>query len=159
VQLQVSADQGRTWLQHAEVAPDQGFFTFNAQHDGMYWFGVRTIDDQGMAYPATMEGAQPQRKVAVDTRAPEIVVRALPPRDGHLGVEWDIRDDNLDLQRLRLEYHLPNTAEWLTLPITPAATGSHYWRPGAGGTLEVRMSAVDKAGNGAESKTNVASTG
>src|SRR5262245_33925913 len=123
VQLYVSPDQGRTWYKHADAQPEQGFFNFNAQRDANYWFAVRTIDQQGMAFPLTMEGAQPSLKMCVDTQPPAITIRALPPRDGQVGVEWDIHDDNLDPQRVRLDYHLPYTGEWLPLPITPAATG------------------------------------
>jgi hypothetical protein len=97
--------------------------------------------------------------VAVDTQPPVIVLQALPPRDGQVGVEWDIREENLDLQRLRLDYRSSNTADWQPLPISAAGRGSYYWRPSAGGALEVRMHAVDRAGNNADNKTNVVTPG
>jgi len=156
VQLYYSTDQGRTWQPYASAAPEQGWFKFTAERDGLYWFAVRTLDADGRPFPASMEGARPGLRVVVDSQPPVIDLRALPSRDGMVGVAWDIRDDNLDLATLLIEYRLPATAEWRPLRVDPAAAGQHYWRAETNGTLDVRLQVRDRAGNSADKVIPVA---
>jgi len=79
----------------------------------------------------------------------------LPSREAEVGVEWDVRDDNLDTTSLRLEYRLPGIVEWLPLGGEMAATGQRYWKPAASGAVEVRLKARDRADNWGEEKTVV----
>jgi len=153
VQLYYSNDQGQSWHPYNSVAPDQHFFDFQASADGVYWFAVRTVDADGRGNPLNMQGARPGLKVCVDTQAPTIRLRALQPRDGEVGVEWDVRDDNLDAASLRLEYRLPAVVEWLPLGGELAASGQRYWKPAAPGAVEVRLKARDRADNWSEEKT------
>jgi hypothetical protein len=155
VQLYVSPDSGVSWHPYANAPPDQRFFNFTADRDGLFWFSVRTVDSDGRAYPMTVDGLRPGLKVWVDTQPPVVTLRALPPRDGMVGVEWEVRDETLDPASPRLEYHLPGTAEWLPLGGQQPATGQYFWKPPANGTLEVRLQAVDKAGNRGEGKASV----
>jgi hypothetical protein len=159
VQLYVSTDQGQTWQPANTATPDQRYFDFRAMRDGLYWFAVRTLDSEGKPYPASMEGVKPGLKVIVDTQAPQIHVRELPPRDGEVGVEWEVRDDNLDPVSLRLDYHLPGGLEWLPVAADLPTIGQRYWRPGTNGALEVRLRARDKADNWSEDKVNVSASG
>jgi hypothetical protein len=147
VQLYYSTDQGRTWQPSGSAAPDKGLFTFTADHDGLYWFAVRTVDLDGRPYPLSMDGARPGLRVVVDSQPPVIGLRALPPRDGMVGVAWDIRDDNLDLSSLSVDYRLPTSAEWRPLRVDVAAAGQYSWRPETNGTLDVRLQVRDRAGN------------
>ena len=155
VQLYYSNDQGQSWHPYNSVAPDQHFFDFQASADGVYWFAVRTVDADGRGNPLNMQGAKPGLKVCVDTQAPTIRLRALQPRDGEVGVEWDVRDDNLDAASLRLEYRLPAVVEWLPLGGELAATGQRYWKPAAPGAVEVRLKARDRADNWSEEKATL----
>jgi hypothetical protein len=155
VQLYYSNDQGQSWHPYNSVTPDQRFFDFQASGDGTYWFAVRTVDADGRGNPLSMQGARPGLKVCVDTQAPTIRIRPLPSREAEIGVEWDVRDDNLDTTSLRLEYRLPGIAEWLPLGGEMSATGQRYWKPAASGTVEVRLKARDRADNWGEEKTVV----
>ena len=159
VQLYLSTDLGQSWHPYANVPPEQHFFTFTAERDGVFWFSVRTVDTEGRGYPVGMEGARPGLKVCVDTQLPVVNLRALPPRDGTPGVEWEVRDENLDVPSVRLDYHLPGTAEWLPLGVQPAANGQHFWKPATNGAVEVRLQALDRAGNKGEAKATVVAVG
>src|SRR5262245_46079431 len=50
LQLYFSFDQGQTWQLYANATPDQGSFQFRADHDGLYWFAVRTMDNERRYY-------------------------------------------------------------------------------------------------------------
>jgi hypothetical protein len=117
------------------------------------------VDLDGRGNPLTMENARPGLKVCVDTQPPIPNLRALTPRDGEVGVSWDVRDDNLDSSTLSLDYRLPGSAEWLTVGGEIQATGQRYWRPNTQGTVEVRLRARDRAYNWGEEKTQVSLNG
>jgi len=157
VQLYYSTDQGQSWHPYNSVPPDQHFFDFQAppSADGVYWFSVRTVDMDGRGNPLNMQGARPGLKVCVDTQPPTIRLRALAPREGEVGVEWDVRDDNLDVASLRLEYRLPAMVEWAPLGGDMAITGQRYWKPAAPGAVEVRLKARDRADNWSEEKATL----
>jgi hypothetical protein len=159
VQLYVSTDLGKTWQSVVKSAPDQRYFDFRAQHDGIFWFAVRTIDLEGRAFPVSMDGARPGLKVFVDTQPPVVRLRGLPSRDGEVGVEWEIKDDNLDPVGARLEYRVAGSNDWIPLAGDVAATGQRYWKPATNGTIEVRLRARDRADNWSEEKTNLSQGG
>ncbi|HEV3202908.1 MAG TPA: hypothetical protein VGY77_00925 [Gemmataceae bacterium] len=153
IQLYVSYDKGATWHPVVTVAPDQKFFDFRAPQDGLYWFAVRTVDFENRAFPLTMDGVKPGLKVYVDTQPPVIRLRPAPGREGEIGVEWDVRDENLDPTSLRLEYRLPGSSDWIPLAADLQATGQRSWKPTTNGSVEVRLRARDKADNWGEEKT------
>jgi hypothetical protein len=159
VQLYVSSDMGQTWQLAVTAAPEQRYFDYRAPRDGLYWFAVRTLDADGRGYPATVEGSRPGLKVVVDTQPPVVRLRALPPRDGEVGVEWDVRDDNLDPAGLRLEYHVQGATDWVPLGGELPANGQRFWRPVTTGPLEVRLRARDLADNWGEDRTSVGGGG
>lgn len=160
VQLFSSTDQGRTWRHAATAAPDQGYFNqFAAPQDGTYWFAVRTVDTQGRANPATDDGLRPGLKVLVDTIKPTVQLKGLPPREGQVGVEWDVRDENLDVTSLRLEYLAQGAAQWVAVRTDAVATGQVYWAPPASAALEVRLSVKDTVGNEGEARYTIGAGG
>ncbi len=170
VQLYYSIDQGQSWHPSGGVPPQQRYFDFRATSDGLYWFTTRTVDLDNRANPLTMENARPGLKVCVDTQPPVINLRALTPREGEVGVSWDVRDDNLDPTTLSLDYRLPGSAEWRPLPPPPPlgegrgeveipASGQRYWKPNSQGTIEVRLRARDRAYNWGEEKAQVSLNG
>jgi hypothetical protein len=155
IQLYVSTDKGLTWNQAEVITPERQFFQFTAPSDGLYWFSVRTIDLENRPYPPSIERAQPGLIVVVDTQPPSIRLRGLPAREGEVGVEWEVRDDNLLPTGLRLEYLLPGSSTWVPLAADLAATGQRFWTPGTNGPVEVRLLASDRAGNSSAEKTTV----
>ncbi len=155
VTLYVSTDQGRNWKLQSNAPPSDGRFTFTADRDGVYWFATQTMDLDNRTFPPTMDNAAPQLKVTVDTQAPFIVLRGLPPQDGQAQIQWDVRDDNLDLNGLTVDYRVQGSEDWRPLRIDPIAAGRFAWRPSTNATLEVRLRARDKAGNESEQKATV----
>ncbi len=155
VQLYVSEDQGRSWKHTATVAPAARTFHFEASHDGWYWFTVRTVDKAGRSYPLSLEGVPPGLKVCVDTQRPVVSLKPLPSSDGTVGVEWQVRDENLDLEKLQLEYRPPGTNEWVPLAVQRVADGRRTWSPATNAPLEVRLQVKDLAGNLGEALTTV----
>lgn len=155
VQLYVAEEQGKPWQQVAKAQPGEKYFHFQARHDGWHWFTVRTVDTEERGFPASMEGAQPRLKVCVDTVAPLVTLRAAQVPGGTAGVEWDVRDDNLDLESLKIDYRLSRDSEWVAVPVTKAGTGSKAWTPGTNAPVEVRLSVRDLAGNPGEQTVSV----
>ncbi len=159
VQLYVSEDQGRTWRYSASAAADQRSFSFKADRDGLYWFAVRTKDTEGRFFPASLDGAKPQLRVLVDTQLPSATLRPLPPKGEQVGVEWEVRDENLDPLSLQLEYRTQNAGNWAPVLIEPQAVGQRYWTPSVRGPLEVRLRARDKAENQATAQIPLSNQG
>jgi hypothetical protein len=93
--------------------------------------------------------------VIVDTQPPKVMIRGLPPQGQTVGVEWDVRDENLDLNTLRLEYLPAGAAQYLSIRVDAVAAGQHYWTPMTGGPIEVRLRVSDAAGNTGEDKVIV----
>src|SRR3954447_3329925 len=147
VLLSVSEDNGRTFQPAGEAAPAANGFLFHARHDGWYYFGVQTRDQEGRLFPASLEGAAPGLRVLVDTVPPDVVLRPLKAsRPNDIGVEWDIRDDNLDLSTLTLHYRA-DKQDWVPRNIPRQLSGQFVWDPGFAGPVEVRLQVQDKAKN------------
>ncbi len=155
VELYVSTDQGRTWNLRANVRPNEGSFVYTAEQDGNYWFATRTVDLDGRSFPTSMDNAAPQLKVVVDTQPPVITLRSLPPRDGLAQIDWELRDANLDLNSLEVDYRLHGSSDWLPLRVEPRANGGHSWRPSTNGRMEARLRVRDLARNESEQKVAV----
>lgn len=157
VQLYVSTDQGQTWQPSATAPPDQRHFRFVAERDGLYWFGVQTLDLDNRVNPPTMQGAAASLKVMVDTTPPQVQLRSLTPQGGKVGVSWDIRDENLEFRpndTVRLEYRPAGSQNWIPLNL-PIGAGQLYWNPNTPDPVEVRLQARDRAGNTAQTTANV----
>ena len=157
LKLYYSTDKGLTWNVGATAAPEQRKFNFLAPADGYYLFAVQTTDLGGRNYPDRMEGAAPGLRVMIDTVAPVVSLRQLPPQGNQVGVAWDVRDDNLDLTHpdaIRLEYRQAGSVNWLPLfPLRGA--GQHYWAPSTAGLVDVKLRATDLAGNVTDATTQV----
>lgn len=147
VQLYVSDDQNRAWKLHKTVAADQRSFPFRAERDGTYCFLVRTIDKDGRAFPANVDQGTPGLKVCVDTQPPQVLLRALPPRQDQVGFEWEIRDDALDLHTLVVDYQGQGGNDWQPVTIDPMPSGQRYFTPSGRGPFELRLRVRDRADN------------
>jgi hypothetical protein len=153
--LHVSEDNGRTWKAVATSGPTGDGFRFSARKDGWYAFAVQTRDTENRLYPATPDQLKAGLKVCVDTLPPVVRLDPITPREGGVGVRWDVRDDNLDLRTFVLEYRASGAAEWSRLEPQRIAAGQHTWNPGTNAALEVRLSVRDLAGNEGKQTTNI----
>src|SRR5262245_40398033 len=154
IQLYFSANEGVSWTQASSVAPEHNGFEFQAPRDGLYWFAVRTQDVDGHFFPLNLEGVRPGLKVIVDTQPPGIQLQALPARDGEIGVQWVVRDENLDPASLRLDYHVPGSPDWQIVPGELPVQGQRYFTPATNGPIEIRLRARDRADNWNETKVS-----
>ncbi|MFN4258660.1 MAG: hypothetical protein ACK4RK_05140 [Gemmataceae bacterium] len=154
-----SNNQGVTYEQIAFATPDQSEFTFFAPSDGEYWFNVQVVDQQGNRYPPDILKTPPAQKVRIDTTPPTLKIVSAEWQGDELLVSWDIRDDHLDLQSLKLEYrpvHEPEHGMWYSDPlIQPVPTGKSRIRAKAEAVV-VRMKVADQAGNETVAQKEVA---
>ena len=155
IQLYFSTDQGQNWQPAGTATPAQRGFDFRADRDGLFWFAVRTVDFQNLINPPSLQGLRPQLKVYVDTQPPVVTLRQAPSRDGSVGVEWQIREENLDLASFALEYRTPSNPQWIPLTVNAATTGQYAWNPGTTGAVEVRLHVRDLAKNDGEDKLTI----
>jgi hypothetical protein len=156
IQLYVSEDLGRTWSKISSAAPEQGGFRFRAGGDGLYYFTVRTVDNTGKGSPPAIQpGSPPQIRVCVDTQQPLVNLRQAPARDGMVGVEWEVRDENLDVNGFLLEYRTANGQDWMPLTVEGGRTGQRYWNPGSAGSVETRLRVRDLARNEGEAHRTI----
>lgn len=147
VQLYLQEGNNRTWKLVKTVGPAERHFPFRAEHDGLFLFMVRTVDNEGRAFPAKLEEATPGLRVQVDTALPVATLRQLPSRGDQVGFEWEVRDDNLDAPTLQIEYRGQGAGEWQPLMVDALGLGQKYFVPSTRGPVEVRLRVKDKAEN------------
>jgi hypothetical protein len=153
--LHVSEDQGRTYQSYATLPvpgpnarPEDKLFQFTARKDGWYWFAIQVQDFDGTLRPPNLNTVQPGLKVCVDTEPPLVTLDPVAqPRDGTAGVTWNVRDENLKMLSLRLEYRMLPRTDWIDLEIQKMAASERDWTPNTTGEIEVRLTAQDFAGN------------
>jgi hypothetical protein len=148
--LHVSEDFGKTYSHVGTALPTQKQFLFRAQKDGWYWFSVQSQEIDGRMVPANINVAQPSLKVCIDSTPPSVVLRGIF-KDGSASIDWDLRDETLDLSSMRLEFRNSDGKDWVPLSAQQIAQGQHVWNPGTAGNIEVHLSVRDKCGNFGES--------
>ncbi len=149
--LLVSEDYGYHWRVNSKTFPDHPVFTFRSSHDGEYWFAVQTRTIDGKVSPSLESTIQPNQKVVVDTFPPSIVLEPGERRGSLATVRWEVKDENLNLKSLVLEYQAEGSSVWRKVPISsPKLNGSRRWDAGTAEALKVRASVADRAGNVAE---------
>ncbi len=121
-------------------------FLFDAPRDGDYEFSVQFIYSDGSVAPRDGE-IGPQVRAVIDTVPPRVQLAAL----GN-GVEWLATDDNLDPQGVTLQCKWPTSTEWTSINDRPGdpkfrVSDSYAWKMQPGKVLEVRVKALDRAGN------------
>ena len=83
----------------------------------------------------------------VDTTVPAMNLDALPRRGSIASVRWEVVDDHLDLESLRLEFQAEGGG-WTPAPISkPARIGQQKWDAGTAEPIKVRLSVADRAKN------------
>ena len=156
--LYVSPDQGQTWQQHAVGYPEKdGFFTFNAPADGIYWFNMVVVDKAGRREPADVYKVAPALKVLFDTKKPVVQIASAQRSGDDVTVVWKVTEKNPDWSKFKLEYST-NGATWTAVPTRPEADGSAQFKVAGGGPVTVRVALTDVAGHTGEAVSPVAGT-
>jgi hypothetical protein len=155
VNLHVSRDLGGHYEQVGSAAPSERSFRFLARADGWHWFVVQIQESDGRFTPPNPRLVQPGLRVCVDTLPPRVVLRPIQPREGTVGVEWEVQDENLDLLTLALDYRPVGSDQWIPLNVRQLAEGQFSWSPSGAASYQVRLRVLDKAGNPGESRVSV----
>jgi len=156
VQLWVSDDSGAHWEARSKATLDQpASFPFRAARDGEYLFAVRTIDLNGRKLPEGGE-VEPSLKVVVDTVPPSLIIEQDGRRGSMASVHWEVRDENLNLNSLTIEYQQEGGRTWRQVPVHRLSKiGSVDFDAGTAEQLRVRARVEDKAENRTESIINL----
>jgi len=154
--LLVSEDLGYHWRAISKTFPDHPTFTFRSSHDGEYWFAVQTRTIDGKVSPTLDATVEPNLKVVVDTFPPSLLLEPDGRRGSLASVRWEVKDENLDLKSLVLEYQVEGAGVWRRVPIgRPKLIGGQQWDAGTAEALKVRASVADKAGNVTEAAVDL----
>ncbi|MFM8289945.1 MAG: hypothetical protein ACKOGA_24905 [Planctomycetaceae bacterium] len=145
VQLLESRDQGTTWRRVQAVPPNEGRFTFQAPGSGSYWFSLRMIDRDGRQHPAGKP--RPGLRVRVDADPPEVQLNLTQASPGTLHVDWEITDEQLEMNTFRLRYRQTGNQEWTRLSPLPQQRHQHDIRINQGGLVTVELTVSDAARN------------
>jgi hypothetical protein len=114
-----------------------------------------TVD--GKVSPAPDSTVEANLKVMVDTFAPSLLLEPDARRGSLASVRWEVKDENLDLKSLVLEYQVEGAGVWRRVPIRrPKLIGGQQWDAGTAEALKVRASVADRAGNVTEAVIDVA---
>ena len=148
IQLYISDNLGQTW-QKISSAAGTGRLSFSCRARRILLLHRPHGRYQRQGSPASIQpGSPPQIRVCVDTQAPLVSLSQAPPgREGRVGVEWEIRDENLDVNNLLLEYRTPGSQDWIPLSVEGGRTGQRYWNPAGTGSIYVRLRVRDLATN------------
>ncbi|HMO35893.1 MAG TPA: hypothetical protein PKA06_07620, partial [Gemmatales bacterium] len=156
--LYVSSDLGRTWKKEATAKPTDEFFKYVAPGDGNYWFSVSFVNKAGQTIPAKESDLQPQLKITVDTKRPEVKLQVVERQGEMVTVSWEARDDHLDASSLMLQYRAKGDNAWKAVNLSTGAQGKKQFATGSMAAIEVRVLARDLAGNQGEDLVEAAAT-
>lgn len=145
IRLYVSQDRGLQWFHMQSVEPQTGRFDFRAEAEGEFWFAVRTVDHQGQLHPGG--NLVPGLAVVVDTRKPILRIDLAQLEPGRVSLSWAAVDDNIDPRSVQLEFSQSGIPEWQPVAVRSVASHQTSWTVPAGGTVLVRGTARDLAGN------------
>lgn len=154
VLLYVSVDRGAKWLFYARQKASAAEIPFRAGGDGEYWFASQTLLNGAPA--ASNPSFSPQLKVNVDTREPRVGLNAQINSQGQITAAWEVFDEFLAPQTLKLEYQGGPGQAWKDVEIERPAEGSREtslkgqtgWTPASLDKMAtVRLEVRDYAGN------------
>ncbi|MCA8958980.1 MAG: hypothetical protein KDC38_00645 [Planctomycetes bacterium] len=154
-QLFYTTDGGRSWNEHPERRSTPDAFPFVAPSDGEFGFTIVAIDAAGLRTPPPQPGTAPSYVCIVDTVAPEVRVARPTPTEAVYGgsdlvVEWAASDADLGDRPVSIEWRRNSNDPWEEMTGQgpyPAEGRVQWFSPLASGSLEIRVSARDRAGN------------
>ena len=160
VQLLLSRDGSGDWRVLQEAKPNVKGFSYLADDDGDYWFALRHLDRSGKSNSSA--ALQPQLRIVVDTKSPELSLNAAFDLTGGIVVRYQAEDVNLDSDSLLLEVRTEG-GTWTK--ILAAAhdvaqpdklVGRVNWQPPASASrVEVRATIADQAGRRTEANSEL----
>lgn len=152
VHLWVSPDAGKSWLKYGSATPDKRLFEFHAAAEGEYMFAVQTSDAKG---ESALAASKPLR-IVVDTTKPKLQLAADINAAGRLVIDYQISDNFLIEESIRLFFRTDNQPEWELVRIgllertASGLVGRSEMESPRGRDLELRLVASDQAQNSSE---------
>ena len=154
VQLELSEDDGRSWLLYSSGDVRTKQFHFQAKSDGLFQFRLKTLDQSGRRFDNPGEPL----KIQVDTTKPEGKLYIFIDKRGDMQAEFEINDAALDTSTVKLEYQTEGISQWreIAFDVGPGEKEALFYGMGSWqipiGTrkLVVRLTGKDKAGNSFE---------
>lgn len=179
LKLYIKPEQGGAWELHATVSPAQtqydpatqsqiGRFEVLAPSDGTFQFAIMQVFKDGTSMPQTVDALRTDKTVTIDTKPPEIVLRPLTVQRSSkvanavvVGIDWRVTDETLVRGGVRLEGRWFGAPAWTNFAAGGPAeeSGKQEWTIPANQRMEVRLSAVDRAGNQASKIVTLSSGG
>src|SRR5262249_39239334 len=95
------------------------------------------------------------QKIWIDTVKPIVRILSADRAGDEIQVGWEVQEEHPEWTTLRLEYRVGDApgAAWTPLPIEPGPRGNLRFRPTVPGSVTLRMTLRDQAGNeGTEEK-------
>lgn len=142
---------GGSWQEHDSAKPGQKReFIFRADREGPYSFATMTYFNDGTTDPSRKDQLTEQRRVVIDKTPPKVLLfRQSVSGDGAPGVEWDVSDDYMDPKGIKLEFKWPEMSRFdpidRNVPFSPR--DSRHWQLKQNDRMQVRLIAIDRAGN------------
>ena len=135
---------GQEWREVGRGKPDQSEYPFKAGDDGDYEFFFATFDKGGRRYPVDLAGAEPQRRVRIDTTPPSVKLQSAEAAGGKRLLV--IRaDDPAGATVKRVEIG-PESGPFQTVTQAEGLPDQYPFPEGAGRSV-VRVSVEDGLGN------------
>ncbi len=146
--LYLSLDRGKNWHLHSRLSANHEGFLFQATQDGPHWFTVALLDHNMRQDPANIPSAPVGQKVVIDTSKPEASL-VVQRNNSDISIQWDFRDQNPNLNSIRLECRtseMPSN-QWIPIQLQPGVSGSGSFPAPSAGVVTVRFQASDYSGN------------
>ncbi len=156
--LLVSRDQGKTWRRAAKMPSTHASFHLRAPEDGIYWFAIQHVDEQGRVEPASRDRLKPTLRICVDSTPPRVqLFRPVRVNQNMVHLGWTAKDANLGDRSITLEWSEHKGGPWCLIGADHLPNAGIYrWHLPKGMPLKVylRISVRDKAGNEARAATD-----
>jgi hypothetical protein len=156
VLLFVSRDKGQTWHQVGKISPADVkaeltrpgglLFPFEAPLDCECWFRVASVNRDNQQDPIDIARAKETLVIVVDTTPP--IAKLQAQRQGNeIAANWSVMD--LNHERVKIEYQPKDEPGplWQQAAVPNEVEGQVRFRPISQGSIVVRLTATDKAGN------------
>lgn len=155
VRLYYTADGGAWQEYETAKAGQKREFIFKAEREGVYGFATMTLFNDGSTDPVNRDRLSEQRRVVIDRTPPKVnSFRSVIAADGSPGIEWDVADENMDTRAgVKLEFRWPDMGRFEPIDKgVPFGPRDHrQWQMKPADRMQVRVVALDKAGNKTES--------
>ncbi len=155
VQLYVKDGPQAPWILKEKVPGTQTFFTFQAAHEGEYWFNVVTVDRAGRAIPADVNKEPPGLIVIIDSTPPQAEAQVLASTPEGQPVHCEIHDLNADPSKTRFFYQTRDQV-WRSCDAVNGQQDNFCIPAQAALTGMIRVVATDLAGNTSTREFNLA---